>query len=116
MAKVRRKAGAPNWGLGRSGELEQVTNLEPSNRACDRWLRSPRRVLAQVRALIELEQPQEDLGDDPATDRTKPLTIVLELGLLQDIEPQRRLPFPTRIVPEPDLLVREGFQTHLLRH
>ena len=38
--------------------------------------------------------PDQDLADDPAADRAQAVAVVQDLGLLEDVEPQRRLAGP----------------------
>src|SRR5262245_46825137 len=72
-------------------EAEQLRHPEDPVRS-EEVRRGEVRLLAQVRMRISGEQPEEDLGDDPPTDRPQALPVVLELGLLQDVEPERRVP------------------------
>ena len=51
----------------------------------------------QIRVGILLQQADEDLGHDPPTDRAERAALADELGLLQDVEPQRGLAAPSRI-------------------
>ena len=47
--------------------------------------------------------PDQHLADDPASDRTEPVAVVQDLGLLEDVEPQRRLAVPA-VLGEANLL------------
>ena len=44
-----------------------------------------------------LQQADEDLGDDAPADRPQLAALADDLGLLQDVEPQRGLAVPPRI-------------------
>ena len=62
----------------------------------------PGRVQIQVRIRVPLQEPDEDLGHDPAAHRPEPLTVVRrQLGLLENVEPQRCLAIPARIGASP---------------
>ena len=55
----------------------------------------------QIRVGILLQQTDEDLGHDAPTDRAQRAALADELGLLQDVEPQRGLAVPSRIGEAP---------------
>jgi hypothetical protein len=49
------------------------------------------------RLRVAVNDPDEDLADDPAADRTQLVAVVHDLGLLEDVEPQRRLADPPEL-------------------
>ena len=73
-----------------------------AGRRRDRWGGLPGRVEVQVRVRVPLQEPDEDLGHDPAAHRPEPLTFVRrQFHLVQDVEPQRCLADPSRWLPSP---------------
>ena len=82
------------------GELEEIGHGElPADRRYGRR-RLPGRIQVQVRVGVLLQQADEDLGHDPPADRAQRAALADDLGLLQDVEPQRRLAAPFRIREE----------------
>jgi hypothetical protein len=51
---------------------------------------------------VAVDDAHEDLTDDPPADRPQPVASVQDLGLLEDVEPQRRLLGPS-VLGEADL-------------
>ena len=54
----------------------------------------------QVRVDVTLHQGDEDLSHDAPADRAQLAPAADDLRLLQDVEPQRRLAVPSRILEE----------------
>ena len=64
------------------------------------WRGLPGGIQVQVRVGVLLQQTDEDLGHDPPADRAQLAALADDLGLLQDVEPQRGLAAPSRIREE----------------
>src|SRR6266540_249507 len=71
-----------------AGEAEQVRDRELAVFPCAELagLRAPVRLHAQEGERVSSQQPDEDLRDDPATDRSEPLPLAQDLRLLEDLE------------------------------
>src|SRR5919108_379558 len=76
----------------RGGELKQVGQAE--GRARGRQRGAPGGVDRPVGLAVGVDDPDQDLADDAAADRPEPLAAAAVLGLLEDVEPQRRLQPP----------------------
>ena len=88
--------------LGHPCVAQQVDEAELAGCWGDRWGRLPRGVEVQVGVRVSLEQPDEHLGDDAATHRTETFGVVRrQLGLLEDVVPERGLAAPARVVASP---------------
>ena len=55
---------------------------------------------------VGVDDPDQHLADDPAADGAELLAVVQDVGLLEDVEPQRRLAVPA-VLGEADLLGAE---------
>src|SRR6266508_2945965 len=90
-----------------AGEAEQVRDRELAvfPRAELAGLRVPVRLHAQEGERVASQQPDEDLRDDSAVDRSEPLPLAQDLRLLQDVEEQGH------VLPEDaDEVLRQGLQ------
>src|SRR4051794_40709669 len=98
--------GDTNKGLGSAGrDAEQVGEPErPRSSSGGGW--SPIWSEGAVRAGVVVDQTKEHFGDDAPADRSKPLTVLADGCLAQDVEPERRLVPPG--VAEVDLSGGEG--------
>ena len=70
-------------------EAEQVGHREVARR-CRRQRRLPVLHLPEERILVAVDEADEDLRHDDRADWAEPLAVVADLGLLEDVVPERR--------------------------
>src|SRR6266480_3797802 len=73
----------------REGEKVDHPEIPGHSTACGRQHRPPAAVRG-VGIRVELQEPDDDLADDPSTYRSQVQPTGHEIGFLQDVEPERR--------------------------
>src|SRR3954447_17823293 len=91
-----------------TGQVEQVAHAEVGQR------RAEARGCIEVRRCVCCEDPEDNLGNDPSAGGTE-LHAAAELRLLQEVEPERRLPAPPWVA-QTGVGVGDRGELHALGH
>src|SRR5215218_5810848 len=109
-SSLRRRLSSSDLGA----EVEQVGQAEPARLGGGEG-GAPARVDGPVGLAVGVDDADHDLADQPAADRAEAFTAGAVLGLLEQVEPERRLLIPAGR-PEADLLGGERLHSEASGH